>query len=740
MYQTPEILKKFPALKRLSLNGGRKRIRLVRQLSENDGGAAALSMVLGYHGKHVRLEEVSKEIGVGQTAATVETILRAARAYKLRGRAVRIEIDDLPALSQGAILHWEFRQFVVFDRLSRGVVHVVDPGWGPRRIPIESFRRSFTGMALLFEPTEGFVQQAAQPRRISDLLGLVLERRQLLAKILTSSLLVQLLSLALPLLTGILIDRAIPRSDYPFLLLLAVGFCVLQLFNTLAGFIRAHLMIRLRAQLEVSFTMRFMDHLIELPYSFFQHRTSGDLMVRLNSNNTLREILTTTVFSAFMDGTMASVYLVLLLLANSRMAILVIVIAVARLGLMGLMRWKQRQFLRQGMENQARSQTVQVEMLTGMETLKSMGLERQVADYWSNVFVDGLNVSIKRGRLDAAFNVATSLLGILSSLVTMFYGAYLVLNGTWTLGTMMAFSAIVGGFMGPLNNLVSSILQLQSAEIFLERINDVMDAPPEQNAAAVVAAGPLTGAIALENVSFRYSAQDRMVVQNVSMQIEPGRHVALVGRTGSGKSSLARLMAGIYDPAAGRVLFDGRDMKTLDRRSVRHQLGIVTQDIELFRGSIRRNIGLSSPDMDLSAIVRAAKLACIHDEIIAMPMGYETVLSDRGLSLSGGQRQRLAIARALAANPKILILDEATSHLDAVTEEKLNRNLASLRCTRIIIAHRLSTVRDADLILVLDGGSVVEQGVHEKLVAGGGAYAELVGAQREIAKPAPQHS
>jgi ABC-type bacteriocin/lantibiotic exporter with double-glycine peptidase domain len=725
------LVDRFPALRKLLSDRTSHRIPLVRQLAATDCGAAALAMVLGYHGKHVPLDDIRQALGVSRNGTSAAALLRAGRAYGLRGRGVRAEIHDLHSLPTGSILYWEFRHYVVLQSVSRDRVDIVDPAGGRRSVPIEKLRRAFTGVALIFEPTETFEPGVARPQRILVLFKQVFERRGLLTRILSTSVVIQILSAAMPFLTGVLIDRVVPRKDYSLLLVLAAGYLVFQLFNGLAGFVRAHLFLHLQTQIEASFTLRFLDHLIGLPYSFFQQRTAGDLMMRLSSNSSIKEILTSTTLSTVMDGFMVSFYLILLMLANVTLTLIVIVIALGRILLVVLMRHRQRELLAENLEISARSQTYQVEMLSGMETLKAMGLEHRAAENWSNLFVDSLNISIKRGRLDAVFSFLQSLLSTLSILAIMFYGTYLVLGGALTLGAMMAFSALAAGFFLPLTNLIATGLQLQMLEIYLERINDVLNTAPEQDASAVVFAGPLTGSVTLERVSFRYSKQDPLILEDVSVAVRPGSRVALVGRTGSGKSTLARLMAGLYEPSSGRLLFDGKDLKYLDLRSVRSQLGIVTQDTQLFGGTVRQNIALADPQMGLDRVIQAAKLACIHDDILSMLMGYETILADRGLSLSGGQRQRLALARALACRPVILILDEATSHLDAVTEELVNRNLARLRCTRIVIAHRLSTIRDADLIIVIDGGRIVAQGSHTELLGYNSKYTELLGSQHE---------
>lgn len=721
----------LPALRKLAPESFSQRIPLVRQLSATDCGAAALAMALAYHGKQVPLAELRQSLGVGRNGTSAAALLRTGRLYGLRGRGVRAEVSDLAALPPGSILFWEFSHYVVLDGAAGNIVNIVDPAGGRRKVPIEKFRRAFTGVALIFEPSEEFTPGKAKPERAWGLIKQVFERKGLLARILSISAIIQILSAAMPLLTGVLIDRVVPRRDYSLLLILAAAYLVFQVFYTLAGFIRAHLLLYLQTHVEASFTLRFLDHLIELPYSFFQQRTAGDLMMRLGSNSSIKEILTSTTLSTLMDGFMVSLYLVLLMLVNVPLTLLVMAIAAMRTLLVVLMRHKQRELLAENLENTARSQTYQVEMLSGMETLKAMGLEHRAAENWSNLFVDGLNISVQRGKLDAIFSALQSGLMTASTLAVMFYGTYLVLQGTFTLGTMMAFSALAASFFGPLTNLISAGVQFQMLESYLERINDVVNTAPEQIPGTVVFAGQLGGGITLENISFRYAKSDPLTLEHISADVKPGTRVALAGRTGSGKSTLARLMAGLYEPSSGRILFDGRDLKTLDLRSVRSQLGIVTQDTQLFGGTVRQNIALADPQMGLDRVIQAAKLACIHDDIIAMPMGYETILADRGLSLSGGQRQRLALARALSCRPAILVLDEATSHLDAVTEKLVNDNLASLSCTRVVIAHRLSTIRDADLILILEGGKVVVQGTHEELLGAGSKYAELLGAQRD---------
>ncbi len=723
------LLNRFPELLRLGLPGGRGRIPYVQQLDVSDCGAACLTMVLAYHGKAVRLDDVRKVLGVSRDGVTALALLEAARWYGLRGRGVTLEVEDLDYLPAGSILHWEFGHFMVFERLGSGWVELVDPELGRQRVALEQFRRSFTGVALLLEPGDTFVQEKGQRPPMWGYLKQLLFQSGLLPRILLTSALVQLFALGLPALTGALTDRVIPRGDYPLLLVLSAAMASLIVFQFLAAMVRSYLLLHLRTELDARMTLGFVEHMVELPYAFFQRRTAGDLMNRLNSNATIREMLTSGALSGLLDGTLVVLYLVMLFIVSGSLGLLVLGLGLVQVGVFLWSRRRQAELMARNLQAEARSEAYQVEFLTGMETLKAMGGEHRAVDRWSGLFVDVLNISLERGRLNAWIDSAMSTLRLGAPLVILCFGAWQVLQGALSLGSMLALNAVAVGFLGPLSALVSTMGQLQLLGSYMDRIHDVLDAPREQEPARVRRAHTLMGRISLEKVSFRYGPNTPLVTREISVEIHPGQLVAIVGRSGAGKSTLANLLLGMYLPSSGRILYDGVDLTELDLRSVRQQVGIVLQNPALFSASIRSNITLADPHLPLEAVVEAARLAHIHDEILAMPMGYETLLLDRGTSLSGGQRQRLALARALVRKPAILLLDEATSALDAITESKVHHALAAIQCTRIVIAHRLSTVMGADLILTLENGVLVEAGTHEQLLARGGVYAALVSAQ-----------
>jgi ABC-type bacteriocin/lantibiotic exporter with double-glycine peptidase domain len=539
----------------------------------------------------------------------------------------------------------------------------------------------------------------------------------------------QLLTLALPLLVGLIVDRVVPRGDTRLLLVVCLGLCGMIAFHWLCSMVRGYLILNLRTTLEAKMTMSLLEQMMALPYAFFQMRYTGDLSVRLNSNATIREILTSGALSTVLDGSMMGVYALLLCFASPRIAGLVLLLCLLELSVVVLTRKKQREYHAAGLERRIRYENYQYEMLAGIETLKAMGCERRAQQRWSDLFVDVLNMSLSSGRLNILVDAVTAALRMGAPLAIFALGALQVLDGELSVGSMLAINTFAVGIFAALSNLVATAVQFDRLGTYFDRIADVHDAPREQDPRAVRRAERLSGAIELEQVHFRYGPLEREIVRGVSLKIEPGEFVALVGPSGSGKSTLAGLLLGLYVPTAGRVAYDGQSLTDLELASVREQLGIVTQQSHLFGTTIRANIALSDPELPFEEVVAAAKLAQVHDDIIQMPMAYATLLSGGGGSISGGQRQRLALARALVRKPAVLLLDEATSALDARTERSVHEALAGLCCTRVVIAHRLSTVRHADRILVMQQGQLVEQGSHDQLLARRGLYAELVAAQ-----------
>ncbi|MDP9069209.1 MAG: peptidase domain-containing ABC transporter [Actinomycetota bacterium] len=706
-----------------------KRIPYYQQLEVSDCGAACLAMTLAYHGRTVTPEEVRRATRTSRGGVNAAAILEAARSYGMEARGVSVDLDGLSYLQRGAILHWEFNHFVVFDRVTRGGVEVLDPAVGRIRVPLDRFSKSFTGVAIELRPGDAFDPGHGRASGAWRYVKPLLSQSRVLWKVFVTSLLIQLFALATPILMGVVVDRVVPFGDRTLLFVVASGLLVMVLFHMFSTFVRGHLLLAVRAHLDTVLSSSFIGHLVKLPYRFFLQRSTGDLMTRLNSNVTVREILTTGTISSLLDGILVTGYLVLIFAQSPPMGAVVLVLGALQMSIPLLAHRSIQRLMAENLQAQARSQGYLAQLVAGIETLKAVGAEARAVSQWSNLFVDEVNASVARGRMNTIIETLTTALRVLSPVVVLVVGTLGVLNGNLSLGTMLALTALATGFLTPLSNLVINGLQMQVLGSYMERINDVLDAAPEQNPEDVEPAGQLTGRITLESVSFRYGDDEPDVVKDVSLEIQPGTTIGIVGRSGSGKSTLAHLVLGLYPPTSGAVLYDGRNLRKLEAGSVRGQLGIVPQTSFLFGTSIRANIALTKPDASLDEIEAAARLACIHDDIALMPLGYDTIVADGGSSLSGGQRQRIALARALVHEPAILLLDEATSSLDSVTEAQIYANLEDLPSTRIVIAHRISTIARSDVILVMDDGRFVERGSHEDLMALRGRYYELARSQ-----------
>ena len=709
----------------------RKRVPPLLQLSAVECGAACIAMILSYYGRKTSVSEVRERVGLGRDGLTALDIVKAARGYGMRVRAVSLQENDFRFVTLPAIVHWEFNHYLIVERWTPGYVELVDPASGRRRVKAEEFDKSFTGVVLMFEPGVQF-DRSAVTRRLTlraYALNYVKLAPVALLQILGASLLLQLFGLAVPLLTAVVVNSIIPNGMRDALLLLALGLFILLLAQLVTTLLRAIVLLYLQTRIDTQTMLGFIEKLLSLPQRFFQQRLSGDILARLSSNIVIRDTISNQLVTTVLDGSFVVVYLIILLVASPLFCLLVVLIALVQIVLLLTTNRLLRDMTTRELAALGKSQGYVVEALTGITTLKSAGAEQRTLGQWSNLFFEQLNISVRRNLISWTIDTIMNILRTFSPLLLLVVGTVQVLNGSLQIGTMLALIALATAFLTPVASLVTSGQRLQLVRSHLERVADVMEAEPEQDVATVNEPPRLSGTIRLENVAFQYDPHSPMILHDIHVRIAPGQKVAIVGRTGSGKSTLGNLLLGMYLPTSGEIFFDDIALRTLNYQAVRSQFGVVLQGSAIFSGSIRENITLNNANMTFEQVIKAAEMAAIHDDILAMPMEYETLVSEGGSALSGGQRQRLALARALANAPVILLLDEATSALDVVTERVVEENLRRLQCTQIIIAHRLSTIRNADVILVIDKGTIVERGSHEELLQQNGYYAKLIQSQ-----------
>ena len=718
-------------MRKLGFTGARRAVPFVQQLEWTDCGAASLCMVMAYHGKEVKLAEVREAMGIGRDGVSAKAILDTAERYGLAGRGIKVDVSQVKLLKPGTILHWEFNHFVVFERVVKGgAVRIVDPATGPRDVRIDEFGKCFTGVAIELITTDRFSKTKAEKGRLKRYVRELMSEKGLFTRVIIVSLALRLIALAMPLMTGMIIDRVVPRSDYDLLYVCLAAIGGMTLFNLLSEVIRMHLLLHLRISLDTRMTLGFLDHMVSLPFSFFQRRSTGDLMMRVESNGTVREIVTSKSMSAVIDGLFVLLYAAVIFYVSPTLGLITMVMASAEALVFLCARPTFHRLLAADLDKQAKAHSYMVQLLGGIETLKCAGAERLGVEKWSNLYTDELNIKMRRARASAYVDGLRGAIAALGPMLILTIGASNVMSGKMTLGMMLAMNSLATSLFGPLSQLVSSALELQLVKGHMDRIDDVLQTQLEQDRDVAQQPPRLRGQVSVRNVSFKYGEQAPLVVQDISLDITPGMSVALVGPSGSGKSTLLGLLAGLHKPVKGDIQYDNRGLLEMDLRAIRQQIGIVPQHPYIFGGTIRENVALTSPGATLDRISAACKVSCLHDDISEMPMAYDTVVSDGGGSLSGGQRQRVAIARAVIRNPSLMLLDEATSALDNSTEKKVIENLERQRCTRITVAHRLSTVRNADLIVVMDKGRIVEQGTHDQLLVRGGLYTKLVQASQ----------
>lgn len=708
----------------------------VLQMEAVECGAAALATVLAHHGRYVSLEELRLACGVSRDGSRASNLLKAARGYGLTARGMQMDLAALAGVRGPAILFWEFNHYVVFDgmgrRLGRRGVHLNDPAKGRRFVPLEEFDTSFTGVVLLFEPGEDFRPAGraragalrAAPARLRGTAGTM-------AAAVTASLLLVVTGAAVPALSSTYIDSFLIEGQTSLLgVLFAAMATALALTAALTWLQQANL-LRGRVISATLSSARFLRHLLRLPITFYAQRNPADLVQRLQSNDTVAETLARDLTAAGVDAVVVVLYALLLWTYDPQLTVIGVLLAlfnVVALRITVRVRATGTERLR---ADTARLTNTSYSGLTLIETMKATGGENGFFRRWAGQHAVTLDVQQRLGVPSAWLAVAAPTLATLNSALILTVGGLRAVAGHLTIGLLVAFQSLLTRFTAPMTRLNGVAGRIQDFAADLARLKDVENFPADPLLTRPEPAEPdgtrrLKGHVELDGVTFGYSPLDAPLLNGFSLTVGPGQQVALVGGSGSGKSTVSRLISGLYAPWEGVIRVDGTPLADLPRAALAASVSFVDQDVFLFEGTVRDNVALWDPSLPDEDVVAALRDAAVHDVVARRPGGIHSRVEQDGRNFSGGQRQRLEIARALVRRPSVMVLDEVTSALDAVTEQVIIDNLRRRGCACVVIAHRLSTVRDSDEILVLDRGAVVERGRHEDLLAAGGRYADLV--------------
>ncbi|GAA1912378.1 NHLP family bacteriocin export ABC transporter peptidase/permease/ATPase subunit [Streptantibioticus ferralitis] len=705
----------------------------ILQMEAVECGAASLAMVLGHYGRHVPLEELRIACGVSRDGSKASNLLRAARGYGLTAKGMQMEPAALAEVRAPAILFWEFNHFVVYDgmsrRFGRAGVHINDPARGRRFVSLEDFDTSFTGVVLTFEPGEDFRRGGRKPG-ITDALPARLRGTSgtMLAAVLASFLLV-VVGAAVPALSRTYIDMFLLGNQTSLLPVLFASMAAMVALTAVLTALQQANLLRGRIISSTLSSARFLRHLLRLPVTFFAQRNPADLVQRLQSNDAVAETLARDLAAAGVDAVVVILYAVLLWTYDPQLTVIGVLIAllnVVALRLVVRIRGTGVQRLR---ADSARLTNTSYSGLQLIETMKATGGENGYFRRWAGQHATTLDGQQRLGVPSAALAVVAPTLAAFNSALILLIGGLRAVDGHISIGLLVAFQALVTSFTAPVTRLNGVAGRVQDFTADVARLGDVESFPADplyQRSEPAASTRRLSGHVTLENITFGYSPLDKPLLTDFSLSVGPGRQVALVGGSGSGKSTVSRLISGLYQPWQGEIRIDGQRLADISRSSLSASVSFVDQDVFLFEGTVRDNVALWDPSIPDEAVIAALKDAAVHDTVARRPGGIHSRVEQDGRNFSGGQRQRLEIARALVRQPSILVLDEVTSALDAETEQVIIDNLRRRGCACVVIAHRLSTVRDSDEIVVLDHGTVVERGRHEELVAAGGPYAELV--------------
>ena len=705
----------------------------VLQMEAVECGAAALAIVLGYHGRVASLEELRVACGVSRDGTKASNILKAARGYGLKGKGFSKEPGDLPFLPLPVVVFWNFNHFVVVEGFGRGRVYLNDPAVGPRVVSDAEFERAFTGVVLVFERGAEFTPGGERRGLLAPLRRRLAGSEVGLLYVVLASLALALTGLAVPVFTRVFVDYCLVAGLKDWVRPLLIGMAITALGRAALTWLQRHYLLRLETKLAVTSSYRFLRHLLRLPVEFFTQRYAGEIGSRVAINDRIASLLSGELAADLLDTLMAVCYLGLMLYFDVPLTLVGLAIAALNVLALKYVSRSRRDLNLRLLQERAKLTGTSMAGLQTIETLKATGSESDFFSRWSGYLAKVVVAGQQMGVYTLALAVVPPLLSALNVVAILGLGSLRVMAGQMTVGMLVAFQSLMASFLEPVNSLVGLGGSLQEVEGEMNRLDDVLRYPADpglekdgQAGAAADMAVKLSGRLELKAVTYGYSPLEPPLIEGFSLTLEPGARVALVGHSGSGKTTVAKLICGVYRPWAGAVLLDGRSRDQVPRAVVTNSLALVDQDFFLFEGTVREVLTMWDVTLPEEDVLRAAKDACIHEEIAARPGGYESRVEEGGVNFSGGQRQRLEIARALVDNPTLLVLDEATSALDPLTEKQIDENLRRRGCTCVIVAHRLSTIRDCDAILVLQRGQIVERGVHEELWRGQGLYAELL--------------
>ncbi|MEC5497927.1 peptidase domain-containing ABC transporter [Acinetobacter baumannii] len=691
--------------------GFSQKVPVILQTEASECGLACLAMIANFHGYKTDLATLRRRFSVSLKGTNLSTLVKIANKLNLITRPVRLEIDDLDKLSMPCILHWDFSHFVVLLEVTRDSIVIIDPVFGRRQLHIQQVSKSFTGVALEAWPDTNF-EKKEEKRKVElwSLMGKIRSMWSTFGQILILAVALEVFTLVAPFFLQWVIDHVIISANKDLLLTLVLGFGLLMIFQQCIGLLRSWVMMFVSTSFKVQGRANIFNHLMHLPVQYFERRHLGDVISRFQSIDIIQKTLTTTFLEAILDGLMTVFTLFLMFIYSPKLG----GVAVATMVLYVLIRWLWYRPLRSATEEEivyaAKQNTHLIETLRGIKTIKIFQKQDSRRSSWMALFIDQVNAGLVTQKLGLLVKFANGLLFGIENILIIWIGTLLVLNSEFSIGALIAFMAYKTMFDTRVSALIDKYVEVKMLELEGERLADIAYSTREQNDSDVFISDKnlMDASIEVCNLKFRYSEHDPIILKDISFKVSAGESIAIIGSTGCGKSTLLNILLGVLPITDGDVKIGGQSIKEFGVGFLRQMVGTVLQDDVLFAGSIEENISFFDVNPDMDWIVECTKMAAVHSDILAMPMGYKTLVGDMGTVLSGGQRQRVLLARALYKKPKLLFLDEATSNLDVDTELLVNQHIKKLSITRIMIAHRPETIRAADRVLKLSNGTVID--------------------------------